>query len=69
MKTLNRKVVEKKLKTTGKISFMCLFCYGVFTITKNHFCNEAASVDGVISPEQKAFMKQDYLRKKKEGLL
>tara|TARA_B100000530_G_scaffold287110_1_gene202257 strand:+ start:54 stop:254 length:201 start_codon:yes stop_codon:yes gene_type:complete len=66
---MNRKQLVRKLQKTQKLSFMCLFCFGVFQITKNHFCDEAASIDGVVSPEMKKALKVDYKNKKKTGLL
>ncbi len=65
---MNRKQIVRKLRSTQKISFMCMFCYGIFQITKNHFCEEAASIDGVVSPQQKKDLQKNAKVIRKEIL-
>ena len=45
---MNRKQIVRKLKATNKLTFMCTFCFSYLQVTKNHFCNEALEIDGVI---------------------
>jgi|TARA_X000001036_G_scaffold435317_1_gene476335 uncharacterized protein (DUF697 family) len=48
---------------------MCTFCFSYLQVTKNHFCNEALEIDGVIHPKMIKDMRKEYLKKQKAGLL
>ena len=65
---MNKKQIIKKLKATNKITYICTFCFSYLQITKNHFCNEAEEIEGVVSPKFMKQIKKDYQQKlKKEG--
>ncbi len=66
---MNRKQIVRKLKATNKLTFMCTFCFSYLQVTKNHFCNEALEIDGVVHPKMIKDMRKEYLKKQKAGLL
>ena len=66
---MNKKQIVRKLKATNKITYICTFCFSYLQVTKNHFCNEAAAVEGAIHPKLLKQIKQDYKNKRKEWIL